>query len=75
MEEENEMLLLLKELVTKVKSLEEAVYHKDNILMKSGFVVIDSPTPTIGNSVSPTGEVIKKMDWSEIHNMVETMER
>ena len=37
MTEDNEMMLLLKELVNKVKSLEEAVYHKDNLLMKSGM--------------------------------------
>ena len=32
-EEENEMLLLMKELVDKVNALEKAVYHKDNLLM------------------------------------------
>ena len=45
----DEILLLLKELVSKVKILEDAVYNKDNILMKSGFVVVNSPTPEIKN--------------------------
>ena len=45
-EENNEMILLLKELVNKVKSLEEVVYQKDNLLMKSGLVVVDTPTPS-----------------------------
>ena len=35
-ESNDQMLLLMKELVAKVKSLEEAVYNKDNLLMKSG---------------------------------------
>ena len=41
-ESNDQMLLLMKELVSKVKSLEEAVYNKDNLLMKSGYVVVDS---------------------------------
>tara|TARA_A100001201_G_scaffold33088_1_gene35641 strand:+ start:1059 stop:1286 length:228 start_codon:yes stop_codon:yes gene_type:complete len=74
MAEENEMMLLLKELVNKVKSLEEAVYHKDNLLMKSGMVVVDSPTPAMAQGGElPTGDTIAKMDWDDIHNMVERM--
>ena len=75
MTEENEMLILLKELVTKVKNLEQAVYNKDNLLMKSGFVVTNSPTPGISQDegVMPTGDVIAKMDWEDIHQMVENM--
>ena len=46
-EEKNEMLLLMKELVDKVNALEKAVYHKDNLLMKSGFVVRESPRPSM----------------------------
>ena len=71
MSEENEMMLLLKELVNKVKELEKAVYDKDNILMKSGYVVVDSPSPTMGNTTTPTGDTIAKMSWDDIHNMVE----
>tara|TARA_A100001391_G_C4946792_1_gene246074 strand:- start:128 stop:355 length:228 start_codon:yes stop_codon:yes gene_type:complete len=74
MTEDNEMMLLLKELVNKVKSLEEAVYHKDNLLMKSGMVVVDSPTPAMAQGGElPTGDTIAKMDWDDIHNMVERM--
>ena len=64
----DEILLLLKELVSKVKTLEDAVYHTDNILMKSGFVVVDSPTPSLKNEHTTTD--ISKMDWSEIHETV-----
>ena len=74
MTEDNEMMLLLKELVNKVKSSEEAVYHKDNLLMKSGMVVVDSPTPAMAQGGElPTGDTIAKMDWDDIHNMVERM--
>ena len=44
MSEDSEMLMLLKELVNKVKHLEQAVYHKDNLLMKSGLDRIPSKT-------------------------------
>ena len=74
MTEDNEMMLLLKELVNKVKNLEEAVYNKDNLLMKSGMVVGDSPTPAMAQGGElPTGDTIAKMDWDDIHNMVERM--
>ncbi len=74
-EEQNEMLILLKELVDKVKNLEQAVYHKDNLLMKSGFVVADTPTPSMNDNPSsmPTSDVISKMDWEDIHKIVENM--
>ncbi len=70
--ESDEILLLLKELVSKVKTLEDAVYNKDNILMKSGFVVVDSPTPAIKNE--NTISDISKMDWSQIHETINRME-
>ena len=66
--------MLLKALVDKVNKLEEAVYDNDNILMKSGFVVVDTPTPNM--AVSDTGDVdnIAKMDWKEIGQMVSKLE-
>ena len=73
MSEESEMIMLLKELVDKIKRLEDTVYDQDNVLMKSGFVVSDTPRPTISNNVSPTGDMIAKMDWDDIHNIVENM--
>lgn len=76
MSDDNEMLMLLKELVNKVKHLEEAVYHKDNLLMKSGLVVVDSPSPRMDSSNIPMDNTIKKsMDWEDIHELVTTMER
>ena len=38
---EEELTLLLKELVERVKRLESNVYDSDNILMKSGLVKVD----------------------------------
>ena len=74
MSEESEMLLLMKELVEKVKNLEAAVYDKDNILMKSGFVVTNTPTPSMGNDNNPIGNNISKMEWKDINDMVNRIE-
>ena len=74
MSEESEMVMLLKELVDKVKRLEETVYNQDNVLMKSGFVVSETPRPSISNNVTPTGDMISKMDWSDIHKIIENVE-
>jgi hypothetical protein len=73
MSEDNEMLLLLKEIVNKVNDLEKAVYNKDNILMKSGFVTVNTPVPTVAN-VGIDGDNISKMDWKEINDMVARIE-
>jgi len=76
MSDDNEMLMLLKELVNKVKHLEEAVYHKDNLLMKSGLVVVDSPSPRMDSNNIPMDNTIRKnMAWEDIHELVTTMER
>jgi hypothetical protein len=76
MSEDSEMLMLLKELVSKVKHLEQAVYHKDNLLMKSGLVVVDSPSPRMDSNNIPMDNTIKKsMAWEDIHELVTTMER
>ena len=73
MTEENEMLMLLKELVEKVKSLEETVYNQDNLLMKSGYVKVNTPRPVMGNNAAPTGDIISKMEWDDIHKIVEQL--
>lgn len=73
-EEQNEMLLLLKELVNKVRNLEEAVYHKDNLLMKAGFVVSETPTPHITHDTAVTDDAVANMEWTDIHKMVERMQ-
>lgn len=74
-ENENEMLLLMKELVEKVKALERTVYNSDNVLMKSGLVVVNSPSPAMENASGlPDGDAIAKMDWKEIGNMINKIE-
>ena len=41
-ENSEDMLIILKELVGRIKTLEAAVYNQDNLLMKSGLVVVGS---------------------------------
>jgi len=67
-----ELLAILKALTDKIESLEKTVYNNDNLLMKSGLVVAESPSPKMNNgpiSTSPIGDVAS-MDWSDIHKMV-----
>jgi len=75
MNKEEELTLLLKELVDRVKVLERTVYNADNVIMKSGLVKVDSLRPSINGS--PDGEItpdrIAKMDWSEIDELVVKM--
>lgn len=74
-EEKNEMLLLMKELVAKIKALEETVYNQDNLLMKSGYVVRTSPSPMMSNDGGmPDTDRIAKMEWKEINTMVNKIE-
>ena len=74
MTEQNEMLILLKELVDKVKNLERAVYDKDNLLMKSGYVVHDTPTPHTTVQSGITADSVANMEWEDIHKMVEGLQ-
>ena len=71
-----ELLVIIKALTEKVESLEKAVYNKDNLLMKSGFVVANSPTPIMNASgaESVDSDRVAKMEWSEINDMVRKME-
>ena len=75
MAEENtineEMLQIIKALTEKIESLERAVYNKDNLLMKSGFVIAETPTPTIDSLGASSGVNVDSMEWSDIHKMVE----
>ena len=75
MSEENtinqEMLEIIKALSAKIEGLERAVYNKDNLLMKSGFVVAETPTPTIDNMGTSSSVNVDSMNWSDIHKMVE----
>ncbi len=73
-ENESEMLLLLKELVNKVKQLEQAVYDKDNLLMKSGYVIVETPSPSMNTTKDVESDKIAKMEWAEINEMVSKIE-
>lgn len=68
---ENDLLTIIKALAEKVEQLESAVYHKDNLLMKSGLVVVNSPTPSMKNDTIQKSD-ITSMEWSDLHKMVET---
>ena len=72
--EESEILLLLKALVDKVNKLEGAVFNDDNLLMKSGYVVIETPTPVIEAATETDVDRIAKMDWEDIGKMVSKLE-
>ena len=73
---EQEVVDLLKELVGRLQSLERTVYDNDNLLMKSGFVKVESPTPSIAAQSSDglDANAIAKMDWSEINDIVSKIE-
>jgi len=40
-------------------------------LMKSGFVVAESPTPMIDSLGASSNVNVDSMEWSDIHKMVE----
>ena len=44
-----ELLAILKALTEKIENLERTVYHQDNLLMKSGLVIAESPSPQMNN--------------------------
>ena len=69
-----EMMMLLKALVKKVNELETAVYNKDNLLMKSGWTTVESPSPRISNIDVNTTDSISKMDWEDINKIVSNLE-
>ena len=75
-EQDSEMLMLLKELVNKINKLEQTVYNKDNLLMKSGYVVADTHTPVISvsNETNVETDKIAKMEWEQINEMVSRIE-
>jgi len=74
MTEGNEMMALLKELVNRVKEIERTVYNDSNILMKSGIVTVNSPTPALGNRSSvPDVDTIAKMSWDDINELVDSL--
>jgi len=70
-EELGDLTTLLKMLVERVQELEKYVYDQDNILMKSGLVKVEGARPSRASSSSmPNSNVISKMDWSQLDDMV-----
>ena len=67
-----ELTLLLKELVERVKRIEQTVYNADSVLMKSGMVMVNSPKPSTNTNTSgiPDAERLAKMEWSEVDELV-----
>jgi len=66
-----EMLEIIKALSNKIESLEKAVYSQDNLLMKSGYVVTETPIPALDNVIGSSVTDVTNLDWSDIHKMVE----
>jgi hypothetical protein len=73
MTEENtinqEMLEIVKALTAKVEAIEKTLFAKDNLLMKAGLVVANTPVPIMDNNTANIN--VDNMDWSDIHKMVE----
>ena len=68
---EQELTLLLKELVERVRTLETTVYNADNVLLKAGLVKVEGQKPSMHTSSRvPTADTIAKMEWSEIDELV-----
>lgn len=76
MTEQNEVLLLLKELVNRVQQLESVAYNNDNVLMKSGFVVTNSPTPSMNNKIASTFSMddVSAMSFDDMAKIIQKME-
>tara|TARA_Y100000592_G_scaffold100737_1_gene182411 strand:+ start:22777 stop:23004 length:228 start_codon:yes stop_codon:yes gene_type:complete len=71
---DEELTLLLKELVDRIKTLETTVFNADNVLLKSGLVKVEGMKPSIQTaSRVPSADTIAKMDWKEIDELVVKM--
>tara|TARA_R100000781_G_scaffold59976_1_gene38332 strand:- start:1501 stop:1734 length:234 start_codon:yes stop_codon:yes gene_type:complete len=71
-----DVVLLLKELVSRVQELEKVAYHDDNVLMKSGLVVTNSPTPSMNNKVNSTFSMddVANMSFDDMAKIISKME-
>jgi phosphoglycolate phosphatase-like HAD superfamily hydrolase len=68
---DEQLIMLLKELVERVKNIETTVFDDDNVLMKSGLVKVESARPSIQKAGRvPDADTIAKMDWADIDEMV-----
>ncbi len=76
MTEENEVLLLLKELVNRVQQLEKVAYDNDNVLMKSGLVVTNSPTPSMNNKMASSFSMddVSGMSFDDMDKIIKKAE-
>ena len=68
-----EIVMLLKTLVERVQQLENVAYDNDNVLMKSGFVVTNSPTPSMNNKIGSTFSMdnVAGMSFDEMAKIIE----
>ena len=70
----DEVVEIIKMLITRIENLETQVKDSSMNLMKSGMVV-HPPRPSMQTaSPVPTGDAIAKMDWSELDELVEKLE-
>ena len=71
----DDLTLLLKELVERVKRIENTVFNADSVLMKAGLVMTNSPTPSIHTNINgvPNAESLAKMDWVEVDELVKKL--
>ena len=77
-EESGELFILLKELVNRLQKLEEVMYNSDNMLMKSGFVKVETPRPDMQAAATTDGlrdtTAIAKMSWDDLNSFVTRLE-
>ena len=72
MDDKEQLTLLLKELVDRVKFLEQTVFSADNVLLKAGLVKVDGMKPTVRTNPNSSidTDTLAKMDWTEIDELV-----
>jgi len=72
----DEVVMLLKELVQRVQQLEKVAYDNDNVLMKSGFVVTNSPTPTMNNKIASSFSMddVSSMSFDDMAKIIKRAE-
>jgi hypothetical protein len=69
-----ELIDIIKMLVSKVETLERKMNESSMALIKSGMVV-HTPRPSMETtSHIPDGDTIAKMDWDELNELVGKME-
>jgi len=70
----DEVVDIIKMLITRIENLETQVRESSMSLMKSGMVV-HTPRPSMQTSSPvPSADTIAKMDWSELDELVEKLE-